>query len=90
MTLQYIWIDSICIDHENNADRNHQVKLMKHIYSKAVLVVAWLGLNNSFTKSVLQDIHKFRKSPRFSSARVFGPKSRSLELGFDLEYFHRM
>lgn len=28
------WIDSICIDQENVSERNHQVSLMKNIYSK--------------------------------------------------------
>ncbi|KAE9366371.1 HET-domain-containing protein [Stipitochalara longipes BDJ] len=37
------WIDAICIDQENVLERNHQVRLMKQIYSSAAKVVVWLG-----------------------------------------------
>ncbi|KAE9366576.1 HET-domain-containing protein [Stipitochalara longipes BDJ] len=37
------WIDAICIDQENVKERNHQVALMKDIYTKAIQVVVWLG-----------------------------------------------
>jgi ribosomal protein S27AE len=38
-----LWIDAICIDQENNLERNHQVQQMGRIYSRATQVVAWLG-----------------------------------------------
>lgn len=38
-----IWIDAICINQEDDLERNHQVGLMKEIYSKAILVHVWLG-----------------------------------------------
>jgi hypothetical protein len=37
------WIDALCIDQSNAAERNHQVAQMGMIYSKAVGVYAWLG-----------------------------------------------
>lgn len=39
-----LWIDALCINQENILERNHQVGLMSRIYSKAVVVLAWLGL----------------------------------------------
>jgi hypothetical protein len=33
-SLELFWIDAICIDQENVQERNHQVSLMKDIYSK--------------------------------------------------------
>jgi hypothetical protein len=38
-----IWIDAICIDQENTKERNHQVTMMRDIYSDAQSVIAWLG-----------------------------------------------
>ncbi|KAJ4990452.1 heterokaryon incompatibility protein [Stagonosporopsis vannaccii] len=38
-----LWIDMLCIDQANNAERNHQVQLMREIYSKASRVIVWLG-----------------------------------------------
>jgi hypothetical protein len=41
--VRILWIDAICIDQSNVEERNHQVSLMKAIYSNAVLVRIWLG-----------------------------------------------
>ncbi|KAL1864895.1 hypothetical protein Daus18300_007462 [Diaporthe australafricana] len=38
-----IWIDAICINQADLAERSAQVQLMQHIYSKASRVVVWLG-----------------------------------------------
>jgi len=39
----WIWVDQICINQEDDIEKSGQVKLMKEIYSRAHLVVAWLG-----------------------------------------------
>ncbi|KAM3418307.1 hypothetical protein BST61_g4306 [Cercospora zeina] len=36
------WIDAICINQNSDEERNHQVKLMAHIYGKANKVLVWL------------------------------------------------
>ncbi|UPK93875.1 hypothetical protein LCI18_004810 [Fusarium solani-melongenae] len=40
---EFIWIDSICINQSNTTERNHQVRLMRKIYSSATVVLVWLG-----------------------------------------------
>ncbi|KAI4098359.1 MAG: hypothetical protein L6R37_006522 [Teloschistes peruensis] len=37
------WIDSLCINQQDFIERNEQVALMADIYSKASLVLVWLG-----------------------------------------------
>ena len=39
-----LWIDAICLDQSNIAERNHQVRQMGHIYNAAVEVLVWLGI----------------------------------------------
>lgn len=39
----WIWIDALCIDQQNNSERNHQVRVMGKIYEMAVEVLVWLG-----------------------------------------------
>jgi hypothetical protein len=39
-----LWIDAIVIDQSNMAERNHQVPLMRDIYTGAESVIVWLGL----------------------------------------------
>jgi len=40
---QWLWIDQICIDQAVISERNHQVKMMSKIYSRAIYVYVWLG-----------------------------------------------
>jgi Heterokaryon incompatibility protein (HET) len=38
-----IWIDAVCINQKDNAERSVQVRRMKEIYEKAKSVIIWLG-----------------------------------------------
>ena len=40
----YLWVDAICIDQTNDAERSSQVWLMDQTYRDAVCVSVWLGL----------------------------------------------
>lgn len=40
---QTFWIDAICINQSNPAERADQVRIMKQIYNEASCVMAWLG-----------------------------------------------
>jgi hypothetical protein len=48
-TSRYLWIDSICINQSNNAEKSKQVAAMGTIFKTADRVTAWLGSkeNNS-------------------------------------------
>ncbi|KAK4653245.1 hypothetical protein QC762_511730 [Podospora pseudocomata] len=38
-----VWIDAICINQDDNTERNHQVEYMGQIFKGASRVLAWLG-----------------------------------------------
>lgn len=38
-----LWIDAICINQDDIPERNQQVRIMPHIYSRAQMVLVWLG-----------------------------------------------
>ncbi|KAH7383564.1 heterokaryon incompatibility protein-domain-containing protein [Cadophora sp. MPI-SDFR-AT-0126] len=40
---QKIWVDAICINQEDNAEKSQQVQQMAQIYSKAIGAIVWLG-----------------------------------------------
>jgi hypothetical protein len=46
---RYIWIDAVCIDQTNNAERALQVMLMTSLYRKAESVIVWLGPEDETT-----------------------------------------
>ncbi|KAK6215600.1 heterokaryon incompatibility protein [Colletotrichum tabaci] len=40
----HVWIDQLCINQDDNAEKGHQVQMMRHIYSAAARVAVWMGL----------------------------------------------
>jgi hypothetical protein len=40
---RFCWIDACCIDQSSNEERNHQVRLMGDVYSKAARTIVCLG-----------------------------------------------
>jgi hypothetical protein len=40
-----VWIDQICINQDDVLEKTHQVKIMCEIYTRASIVIAWLGLS---------------------------------------------
>ncbi|KAH8699364.1 heterokaryon incompatibility protein-domain-containing protein, partial [Phaeosphaeriaceae sp. PMI808] len=45
--IRTIWIDALCINQRNLAERNQQVRMMGSIYAMAHRVVIWLGPENA-------------------------------------------
>jgi hypothetical protein len=41
--IRTIWVDSICINQKDDKEKEHQVLLMRQIFSKARKVYIWLG-----------------------------------------------
>jgi heterokaryon incompatibility protein (HET) len=50
-----IWIDSICINQEDEIERNSQVRQMADIYRNAAGVMVWLG-EKGFTSNMAMDL----------------------------------
>lgn len=53
-----IWVDAVCINQDDVKERNHQVHIMKRIYSKAASVVIWLGPGNLSSQAAIDLIIK--------------------------------
>jgi Heterokaryon incompatibility protein (HET) len=41
-----LWIDAICVNQDNISEQNQQVRIMPHIYTRAQVVLVWLGSPN--------------------------------------------
>ena len=68
------WIDALCIDQSNVAERNHQVAQMGMIYSKARYVIAWLGpLDCTLDNVLLYEHIPDLTSIRLRNTRNHGP-----------------
>ena len=49
-----LWIDQLCINQEDVTERSCQVRLMRLIYNRADLVIAWLGPEDEYTAAAFQ------------------------------------
>ena len=83
-----VWADSLCIDQNDNEEKNHQVALMGRIYQQASQVIVWLGTDLRGIASMAFDLarqlarHEYPLLPR-KSANI---KPRH-EVKNDLEWF---
>jgi hypothetical protein len=51
-----LWVDAVCINQSDSAERTQQVLLMREIYTKANRVYAWLGEEQSSEGSLALDL----------------------------------
>ena len=56
-----LWIDAICIDQNNKAERAQQVRLMTKLYERAEKIYVWLGEpeNRLYTELATQKMKEF-------------------------------
>ncbi|KAH7161049.1 heterokaryon incompatibility protein-domain-containing protein [Dactylonectria macrodidyma] len=76
-----LWIDSICINQSDIAERNHQVRQMGAIYSSATQVVVWLGEADNDTDMALDFIQGLSTLDPDTATRIVK--------GGDLTWEHR-
>lgn len=67
---KHFWIDAICINQSDTKERNHQVEMMKDIFTGASLTAAWLGSNNEDqgwlgSRRVYEDLESLARNPYF-------------------------
>ena len=88
-----LWIDAICIDQENIAERNYQVQQMRSIYQNAKAVLVWLGPADANSKRAFKLIlsARWKKALLRSDAALWSREDdRALRRIFDCEYWERM
>jgi hypothetical protein len=59
----FIWIDAICINQEDDAEKGVQIARMDEIYSGARRVIAWLGRCDEHTHPALEIIQRLKSIP---------------------------
>ncbi|KAF5646236.1 heterokaryon incompatibility protein [Fusarium sp. NRRL 52700] len=86
-----LWIDAICINQSDVDERNSQVRLMGCIYSSALCVISWLGLEDDTidyveqmrkAKSLIELVRSCSTDELFALL-LGGPCKEDLEEGFE-------
>ncbi|MCJ1247370.1 hypothetical protein MMC30_004584 [Trapelia coarctata] len=55
-----IWIDAICINQADIAERNSQVAQMSRIYENAQEVIVWLGKEEAYSASAIKSMQRLK------------------------------
>ncbi|EHK43706.1 uncharacterized protein TrAtP1_008106 [Trichoderma atroviride] len=94
---QYVnfWIDAICIDQSNVMERNHQVQIMRKIYSNARSVSVWLGKADASSDSDIAMEHLATRTPcdagKFNVDNFWSLRQAKAILAFcEMNYWRRM
>lgn len=92
---RYMWVDQICIAQDLVSERNHQVQLMSFIYSKADIVLVWLGIAGASDDLAFDMIQRRRaywrgKSSRVNSLQHRKDATKALNGLFRKAYWHRL
>lgn len=79
------WIDSICINQENDGEKSTQVGQMGEIYRCAAKVIVWLGEESAMSNMAIDFLHHIGKKRRQAAAECPGSQAamskRLKELG---------
>jgi hypothetical protein len=67
-----IWVDALCINQSDVAERNEHVKMMGKIYTNAAMVRIWLGDSGGHERVAFQALGELRKILRDRSEGLAG------------------
>jgi hypothetical protein len=79
-----LWVDALCINQADVSERNHQVQLMRQVYSGADTVVIWLGPADGDDDA--RAIHNIRMQEKDWDIEAFGALARIC----NRPWFHRV
>ncbi|KAH6884255.1 heterokaryon incompatibility protein-domain-containing protein [Thelonectria olida] len=57
-----LWVDAMCINQNDNAEKSHQVTLMRDIYASARRVFSWLGEADEHSALAFDTLRRFAAS----------------------------
>ncbi|POS68651.1 hypothetical protein DHEL01_v212955 [Diaporthe helianthi] len=89
------WIDAICINQQDVTERNHQVGLMKRIYSTASSVYTWLGRESEDSRLAMDLLGNKRMKPLGDQVHDRNPiwesqEGKAIRDIFERPYWSRM
>lgn len=73
----WLWADALCINQDDNAEREGQVRIMGDIYNAATFTVIWLGNEDEHIRTAFCWLERF--SDAFETLNISGPGSAEQE-----------
>ncbi|KAI1778833.1 heterokaryon incompatibility protein-domain-containing protein [Hypoxylon cercidicola] len=91
--IRTLWIDSICINQQDDSERNHQVQMMSRIYTRAEQVCIWLGESNEQSnvaiKFIKEEVMELNNIDSICSDNKYAHKWQALMMLMQRPWFSR-
>jgi hypothetical protein len=84
-----LWIDAICINQEDNAEKGQQVQSMAKIYAKASRVIVWLGEAASDSNQALRVLRKAAEE-QYANSAIGETNQRAILALLERPWFQRI
>ena len=69
--VRYLWVDAVCINQSDTADKSRQVAMMGSIYKSASRVICWLGQTDESISYAMETLKRLAASAsRFGITEV--------------------
>lgn len=62
--IRAVWVDAVCINQNDLAERASQVRIMRDIYANATEVVVWLGEEEAGDESAFEELERINDDQR--------------------------
>lgn len=87
-----MWADAICINFEDAEECNHQISLMREVFSNTWMVCVWLCNESSRTNVALDFIQRLSKydSADIALSSNYNEDWQAVDELFSLNWFHRV
>ncbi|KAI2466478.1 HET-domain-containing protein [Annulohypoxylon bovei var. microspora] len=91
---RYIWVDALCINQDDEDERNKQVTMMRVIYQTAKKTIIWLGLETGESKIAMKLISDVANEETVVATSMINEEYRAewrnVALLFDRPYWRRV
>ena len=69
---EYLWVDAVCINQDDLAERAAQVRIMDRVYRQAACTAVWLGRADEYTAAAATTVQRIAGYPRevFASSNI--------------------
>ncbi|KAF7526494.1 hypothetical protein G7054_g10751 [Neopestalotiopsis clavispora] len=84
-----LWVDQLCIDQNNEKEKEGQIKLMSQIYAGANCVTVWLGEDKDESNSAMEDLRTIGRE-RFTRSEEEHVVSDRVSRLLERPWFHRI
>ncbi|KAK8075633.1 hypothetical protein PG997_010296 [Apiospora hydei] len=86
-----LWVDAICINQDSNDEKADQIRLMRQIYQRAEVVIAWVGQEDpsGHIAALFKEIAELKRKSEAVSFGTLSQMDHHISVLLEREYWSR-